>query len=73
MGQQKYNPTTIAAANGDLPLKHEELGKRESERLLKQIICAEIYNRIGIALSRNGGIVIRNPESGKPEEFGGYR
>ena len=48
------------------------VGKRESERLLKQIIYAEMYNRIGMAPSRNGGIVIRNPESGKPEEFGGY-
>lgn len=28
----------------------------------------EMYNRTGIAPSLNGGIVIRNPESGKAEE-----
>lgn len=68
MGQHKYNPTAIAAANGELPPKHKKLGKRKSERLLKQMICAEMYSRTGIAPSPNGGIVVRNPESGKPEE-----
>ena len=68
MGQHKYNPTAIAAANDELPPKPKNLSKRKSERLLKQMICAEIYNRTGIAPSSNGGIVVRNPESGKPEE-----
>lgn len=62
MGQHKYNPTAIAAANGELPPKPKKLGKRKSERLLMQMICAEMYNRIGIAPSPNGGIVVRNPE-----------
>ena len=70
MGQHKYNPTAIAAANCELPLKPKKLGKRESERLLKQIICAEMYNRTGMAPSDNGRVVIRNPESCKPEKFG---
>ena len=70
MGQHKPNPTAIAAANCELPLKPKKLGKRESERLLKQIICAEMYNRTGMAPSDNGRIVIRNPESCKPEKFG---
>ena len=68
MGQHKYNPTAIAAANGELPPNPKKLGKRKSERLLKQMICAEMCNRTGIAPSPNGGIVVRNPESGKPEE-----
>ena len=68
MGQRKYNPTAIAAATGELPPKPKKLSKRKSERLLKQMICAEMYNRTGIAPSYNGGIVVRNPESGKPEE-----
>lgn len=36
MGQHKYNPTAIAAAKGELPPKEKKLGKRESERLLRQ-------------------------------------
>ena len=68
MGQHKYNPTAIAAENAELPPKPKKLGKRKSERLLKQMICAEMYNRTGIAPSSNGVIMVRNPESGKPEE-----
>lgn len=29
MGQHKYNPTDIAAANGELPPKPKKLGKRK--------------------------------------------
>nr|DAP85226.1 MAG TPA: hypothetical protein [Caudoviricetes sp.] len=68
MGQHKYNPTAIAAANGELPPKPKKLDKRKSERLLKQMICAEMYNRTGMAPSLNGGIMVRNPEPSKPEE-----
>ena len=41
MGQHKYNPTAIAAANGELPPKPKKMSKRESERLL-YAKCAEI-------------------------------
>lgn len=34
MGQHKHNPTAIAAKNGELPPKPEQLSKRERERLL---------------------------------------
>ena len=34
MGQHKYNPTAIAAKNGELPPKPKKLSKRETERLL---------------------------------------
>ena len=68
MGQHKYNSTAIAAANGELPPKPKKLYKRKSERLLKKTICAEMYNSSGMAPSPNGGIIIRNPESGKHEE-----
>lgn len=65
MGQHKCNPTAIAAANGELAPKPKKLGKRKSERLLKQMICAEMYNRTGIAPSPDGGIIVRNPEKEK--------
>lgn len=41
MGQHKYNPTAIAAKNGELPPKPKKMSKRESERLL-YAKCAEI-------------------------------
>ena len=41
MGQHKYNPTAIAAANGELPPKPKKMSKRESERLL-YTKCQEI-------------------------------
>lgn len=65
MGQHKYNPTAIAAANGELLPKPKKLGKQESKRLLKQMICAEMYNRTGMAPSPNGGIVVRNEDEEK--------
>ena len=34
MGQHKYNPTAIAAKNGELPPKPKPMGKRELDRLL---------------------------------------
>lgn len=44
MGQHKYNPTAIAAKNGELPPKPKKMGKRESERLL-YAKCAEVLYR----------------------------
>ena len=44
MGQHKYNPTAIAAKNGELPPKPKKMGKRESERLL-YAKCQEILYR----------------------------
>ena len=41
MGQHKYNPTAIAAKNGELPPKPKQMNKREAERLL-YAKCAEI-------------------------------
>lgn len=34
MGQHKYNPTAIAAKNGELPPKPQKMSKREYEALL---------------------------------------
>lgn len=34
MGQHKYNPTAIAAKNGELPPKPKKVGKREWERMI---------------------------------------
>ncbi len=44
MGQHKYNPTAIAAKNGELPPKPKKMSKRESERLL-YAKCKEILYR----------------------------
>lgn len=34
MGQHKYNPTAIAAKNGELPSKPKKISKREMDRLI---------------------------------------
>ena len=44
MVQHKYNPTAIAAKNGELPPKPKKMGKRESERLM-YAKCQEILYR----------------------------
>lgn len=41
MGQHKYNPTAIAAKNGELPPKPEKLSKRERDRIM-YAKCQEI-------------------------------
>lgn len=53
MGQHKYNPTAIAAKNGELPPKPKGISKRERNRLL----MAVIYEKTGIgAIERSLGI-----------------
>lgn len=42
MGQHKYNPTAIAAAKGELPPKPKPIGKRQSERILRMMMLAEM-------------------------------
>ena len=44
MGQHKYNPTAIAAKNGELPPKPKRMSKRESDRLF-YAKCQEILYR----------------------------
>lgn len=44
MGQHKYNPTAIAAKNGELPPKPKKMSKREADRLL-YVKCQEILYR----------------------------
>lgn len=44
MGAHKYNPTAIAAKNGELPPKPPKMSKRERERLM-YAKCAEILFR----------------------------
>lgn len=38
MGQHKYNPTAIAAKNGELPPKPKKMSKAERDRLLTRKI-----------------------------------
>ena len=39
MGQHKYNPTAIAARNGELPPKEQpRLSKRQMEALIRKLI-----------------------------------
>ena len=53
MGQHKYNPTAIAAKNGELPPKPKGISKRERERLLMKMI----YEKTGLgAIERSLGI-----------------
>ena len=53
MGAHKYNPTAIAAKNGELPPKSPKKSKREIEREISDLIrektgINEIYSRTGI-------------------------
>lgn len=43
MGAHKYNPTAIAAKNGELPPKPPKMSKRERERLIMAQINEIIY------------------------------
>ena len=52
MGQHKYNPTAIAAKNGELPPKPKKMSKRERERLLYAKCQAIIYGRLANAYAR---------------------
>ncbi len=53
MGQHKYNPTAIAAKNGELPPKPKPMGKRARERLLMKAV----YEATGLgAIERAVGI-----------------
>lgn len=49
MGQHHFNPTAIAAKNGELPSKPEKMSKRESERILLAEIRRKMYEPIGRA------------------------
>ena len=46
MGQHKFNPTAIAAKNGELPPKPPKMSKRESE--------AALYAAMGKAMHEIG-------------------
>ena len=52
MGQHKYNPTAIAAKNGEIPPKEKpKLSKKQTEWLIMNMINNELRKRIGIAPS----------------------
>lgn len=48
MGHHKYNPTAIAAKNGELPPKEKPIGKREAERLVYEKCKEILYKPFGI-------------------------
>lgn len=53
MGQHKFNPTAIAAKNGELPPKPKGMSKRDKDRLL----MSAIYEKTGIGkIERSLGI-----------------
>lgn len=49
MGQHKYNPTAIAAKNGELSPKPKKLSKRERE-LIAKIAMNEALRKKGIPI-----------------------
>ena len=51
MGQHKYNPTAIAAKNGELPPKPKKLSKREREAYLQIAVENAMRKVVGVALS----------------------
>lgn len=44
MGAHKYNPTAIAAKNGEIPPKQKGMSKAERDKLIK----AMIYKKTGL-------------------------
>ena len=51
MGQHKYNPTAIAAKNGELPPKPKKPSKRERERDLYNAVENAMRKVVGVAPS----------------------
>ena len=51
MGQHKYNPTAIAAKNGELQPKPKKPSKREREAYLQNAVKYAMRKVIGIAPS----------------------
>lgn len=49
MGEHKYNPTAIAAKNGELPPKKKKRSKRETEREMQRLVLVEVHKRLGFA------------------------
>lgn len=45
MGQHKYNPTAIAAKNGELPPKPPKKSRRETERELYGAVVAAMMEK----------------------------
>lgn len=71
MGQHKYNPTAIAAKNGELDPKPRRIGKRERDRLLQAMITGAMLDKTGLAPSSAGGILVKDPTSGHIDRIGG--
>lgn len=71
MGQHKYNPTAIAAKNGELGPKPKRMGKRERDRLLQAMIISEMLDKIGLAPSPDGGTFVKDPRTGYIDKIGG--
>lgn len=51
MGQHKYNPTAIAAKNGELPPKPKRLSKHEREVYLHNAVENAMRKIVGVAPS----------------------
>ena len=51
MGQHKYNPTAIAAKNGELPPKSKKTSKREREAFLQNAVENAMRKVVGVAPS----------------------
>lgn len=52
MGQHKYNPTAVAAKNGELPPKPERPSKREIERDMYRELYNAMVRRVAKAVKK---------------------
>lgn len=68
MGQHKYNPTAIAAKNGELPPKPRPMGKRARERMLFRMCQEALYGPLMAAYTR-GCLKERNGNNETESEF----
>lgn len=46
MGQHKYNPTVQLVKEGKLPPKEPKMGKRATERLLREEMTRLLYEKL---------------------------
>ena len=46
MGQHKYNEVAIKAKNNEIPPKKKPMGKKETDRYIKNLIWQYLYENI---------------------------
>lgn len=73
MGQHKHNPVAIAAKEGKLPPKQKNnMSRREERNLINTLINALVYEKTGVGLTADGGVIIRDKDGFSAKVGGRY-